>query len=105
MRVHVSAVPSGSDEWTHVATVSGVEEGGFGITTLAYRTTLALPDGEQLELAGRYDPVHRGINIAVFAAGRQLADLGGFKADHDGFDPSMAFLTPTGNYLQVLLGA
>jgi hypothetical protein len=104
MRLHVSRTDAGSGEWRGVATVEGIEESAFGITSLSYDAALRLPDGEELLLRGRYDPIHRGIQLTVFSGGRQVADLGGFRSPLDGFDPALGFRTPGDYYLQVLLG-
>ena len=104
MKVHISFADPETEEWKICGTVAGNEQTEFGISLIKFSGDVLLPNSESLRLTGTYDPAHRGVSILLFVGSRQVAELGGFKTEAGGYDPSMSFLTPGGNYVQLLVG-
>lgn len=103
MRIHVSLADPGREEWLPLAAVSGSSGHTFGVLQ-QYDSEISLPGGERMRVRGVYDPDYRSVSIAMLVGDRQVFELSGWKRADDGYDPSGSFLTPEGNYVQVLFG-
>ncbi|BAQ64072.1 hypothetical protein [Geminocystis sp. NIES-3709] len=65
---------------------------------------LILPNNEQLEITVSYARANRGISISVIYDNQTLINVGGFKYNETGYDPSIIFMTPKGLHLSLMVG-